>query len=190
MSDFTKAEREFFQLMETLGSITSTNLNEFVVNLYLEALKPYGLEKVNRALMTYMMDLDKYSKIPTIRAIKIKMGAVKISKDLQAKETAAKILSAISKFGYSVSLNDVKLDDIKKYVGVIGWRVVELQGGWNTICESVTNVNKPTYQAQWRDLALSLSEQEQKVMELPQSSDDKISGLITDISLACTMGKP
>jgi len=191
MKDATKPERDFFQLLETLGSITSTQLNEFVINLYFEALNPFGLDKVNKVLMAYMMDLDQYGKMPTIRAIKIKLGVVAVSKELQSKEVSAKILSAISKFGYTVSVNDTKIDDIKKYVGDIGWKVIDLQGGWNAICESVTNANKSTYQAQWRDLALSVLESKrEKPFELPKSSDEKISGLITDISQACTMRNP
>lgn len=114
-----------------------------------------------RAMDSCMRTLDRF---PSIKDVKTALGQNTLSpsehaKDI-AKETAARINSAVSKFG-SVINNDHRLQRVKDYVGELGWAVIDRQGGWNYICEIHTPQNMTQLQAQWRDLAESLARRSQ-----------------------------
>jgi hypothetical protein len=67
-----------------------------------------------------------------------------------ARESASRILGAISRFGWC------NPKEARAWMGELAWKVCEMQGGWVEICESTTNQNKVHLQAQWRDLAESI----------------------------------
>lgn len=69
-----------------------------------------------------------------------------ISTEAQAREIAARIVGAISQFGW----NNGRSAEV--YIGPAGWSVVQRQGGWNYLCENMgTRINPTTFQAQVRD---------------------------------------
>jgi len=71
---------------------------------------------------------------------------------------AGNILAALNRYGSS------QLDKVEAMVGVDGWEVVRLSGGWLQICE-IKNSDITNSKAQWRMLAesvLARSEQEKK----------------------------
>jgi hypothetical protein len=38
-------------------------------------------------------------------------------------------------------------------LGSVGWQIVQMEGGWEQICQSLTDDNLNTSKAQWRNLA-------------------------------------
>jgi hypothetical protein len=85
-----------------------------------------------------------------------------------ARDAAGRILSAVSRFGWN------NPERAKEYVGTLGWAVVERQGGWRNVCETLTFENSGQLQAQWRDLALAISNRAKAGgADLPPAIPDK-----------------
>lgn len=69
-----------------------------------------------------------------------------ISPEAQAREIAARIVGAITKFGWP---NGAAAEN---YIGPVGWQAVQRAGGWNYLCQNVgVTLNPLTLQAQMRD---------------------------------------
>lgn len=68
-----------------------------------------------------------------------------IAPEVMARETAARIVGAISKFGWNNS------KEAQMYIGPEGWQAVQRQGGWSHMCEQTSKFNELTLQAQLRD---------------------------------------
>lgn len=66
-----------------------------------------------------------------------------------ANEAASRIISAMSKFGYTNS------DNAQAFIGELGWRAVELMGGWSRLCQDSESDQNGTLRAQLRDLCAS-----------------------------------
>ncbi len=71
----------------------------------------------------------------------------------KARSVSAEIINAISRFGYCNG------KEAQKSLSTIAWKVVEAEGGWEQVCEMVTTSKISIFQAQFRDLALSISKQ-------------------------------
>lgn len=71
------------------------------------------------------------------------------------EEISARIVSAITKFG------SPNMEGAKKYIGPIGWKMVEMSGGWSSICMNMRVDQTTTYVAQWKSLAARLIEKEE-----------------------------
>jgi hypothetical protein len=68
-----------------------------------------------------------------------------------ARDAAGRIIAAVSKFGWNNSTA------AREYIGSLGWEVVQRQGGWKSVCETLTHDNATGLQAQWRDLAMAVA---------------------------------
>jgi len=127
-----------------------------VVAFWFDALGKYPVQ----AFKSAMDQLIKEDRFPTIKEIELILGsAVKPEDD--AIVIAGRIVSAISRFGAWGP------DEAKAMIGSVGWEVVQLSGGWSTVCE-VELRELGTKQAQWRELARSLLERGARPLpELP-----------------------
>ena len=90
---------------------------------------------------------------PTIRQFAVICGLERSGtiKD-QSTEIAQKIIGCVSKYGYTNPL------PAENEIGPIGWVVVKNFGGWNHICETMTDDSLTTWSAQLRDSIGSVSE--------------------------------
>jgi len=69
-----------------------------------------------------------------------------IDAEALAREVAARIVGAVTKFGWPNGRA------AREFIGEEGWRIVELQGGWSHICENLgVTIPPSTFQAQVRD---------------------------------------
>jgi hypothetical protein len=69
-----------------------------------------------------------------------------ISVEAQAREIAARIVGAVSQFGWNGG------KEARAFIGPEGWDVVQRQGGWSHICENLgVTINPTAFQAQLRD---------------------------------------
>lgn len=70
-----------------------------------------------------------------------------INDDAQAVSIAAKVIEAVSKFGWCNS------QSAKNYIGDIGWAAVTAFGGWQHVCENLgLKIQLSTFNAQVRDI--------------------------------------
>lgn len=74
-----------------------------------------------------------------------------ITDDGEATEAAARVIAAVSKFGHTNTA------EAHEWVGELGWAVVNLLGGWYTVCTTLgVSINSGTAQAQWSKIAKSI----------------------------------
>lgn len=73
--------------------------------------------------------------------------------DEHAVDLAARIASAISKFGYPHAAR------AQAFIGPVGWDVVERLGGWQPLCQSLTTDKMQTFYAQTREMCRTALQQ-------------------------------
>lgn len=117
-----------------------------VVAFWFDALGKHPVPAFKAAMDT----LVKEDRFPTIKEVELTLGAA-VSPEDDAIVIAGRIVSAISRYG------SWGPDDARAMIGSVGWEVVNLSGGWKTVCE-VELRDLGTKQAQWRELARSLLE--------------------------------
>lgn len=123
-------------------------LDPQVIPMYAEDLSDLSLPSVIQAYKSWRTN-PKNFRFPLPGQIR-NIVCPDVNPEDQGRDAAARIVSALSKFGYTNS-NEAKL-----YIGSLGWKVVERQGGWAALCERTMRDELPTYQAQWAKHALSI----------------------------------
>lgn len=179
-------ETHFFAALQALAAHTGTDLNEMALTWYDEALSRFGYEKLCHLCKEFYGELEPGKRnMPTIKQFLEKLGHAPSDPKALAKEVAGRIVSAVSKHGHP------NLEAAKEYIGDVGWRVVEMQGGWAEVCDTLTYNNKTTFQAQCRDLAQALMDKAKAGLPIdkPPSFDDvKLSPALQN-ALAIAEGK-
>lgn len=166
-------DEEFANKMTAIAQVLGIEISKVTLRMYHKILKKYGLGRVNQALDEVFAELAPGQKFPTAKQI-IERFAPVLDDDSQAREAAARIIAAASKFG------SYRHDEAKGFIGDLGWYVVTMQGGWSTVCSQLTYDNKPTLQAQWRDLAKSAMVRSRAgtLGQAPGLPERKIGGLV------------
>lgn len=128
--------------------ITPTVISMFIDDLYVaglsfdEAVEGYKLYRQNSK--------NRFFPIP---ASVIEIMRPEVSPDNLAREASARIVQAITKFGYDQGAS------ARLFIGDLGWGVVQRFGGWQYLCENVgSEINVNTFMAQARDLAIAHNE--------------------------------
>ncbi len=121
------------------------DLSDHVLKMYCEDLADLNQDQV---ILAY----NQWRKSPRNRQMPLPAeirGLIRpeISADDEAKEAAARIFAAVPKFGWC------NQQQAREYIGELGWRVVDMQGGWVYLCETLKPSMVPTLQAQCRELA-------------------------------------
>ena len=163
---------------------TRRELTDFTAEFYMKRLTEYGLKDACEALAKLA---ESAKTFPTLAEIKEKMGVGDVSEEAKSREIAARILSGIKRFGSifgsgaeTLPARERKMKEIFDYLGPVGWKVVEMQGGWNYLTDIVAPNNSGQLQAQWRELAKSMFEKARYGVDLdlppglPESSVKKL----------------
>ena len=140
-------EQSFFIKLTSLARFTNTEIPVEVFESYDKALSCYGYIKACRAVDTAMSRSNSRSPFPSIQDL-ISYIDPKIDPDSEAIEAANLVIQAISKFG------PYRTDEFRKFVGELGWRIVERNGGVEQVC-SISNEDLNNCRAQWTKLAVS-----------------------------------
>lgn len=133
------------RLIVTMGVYYNRPLNRDVVSLMVNDLADLPLNEVMNGYDEYRRN-PKNNHFPLPGAIRA-IVEPKTDEDAQAKEAAARIVHAITKYGY------VNRNAARGYIGELGWSVVEKQGGWQHLCENAQTDQMGMFQAQARELA-------------------------------------
>jgi len=155
--DLIELKRLIFITAEYYGK----TLSKEVLKMRAEDLFDLPLIQTKDAYHRYRLDpKNKFDPLPSqIREIVQPV----VTDDSLAKDAAARISGAVSKFGHT------NPDEARKYIGELGWRVVTMVGGWSHICRELgVNLSENTSYAQWRDLAKALIEKQRAgTLDLP-----------------------
>lgn len=122
-----------------------------MMQIMVEDVSHLTFDETKKALSTFRKE-SKNKTWPRPADI-ISICAPQMSKETIANEAASRIRAAISKFGWCNGL------EAQKFIGDLGWKIVERAGGWAYICENHgLDLNPLTFHAQARDLAKSMIE--------------------------------
>lgn len=144
MSDITKIAFYLAILAEQVGEKLSEPRSEF----YLECLSEFPADQVVAAMKSLIQTATRF---PTIQQIKQAMGLAPID-DHKAQATAAahEIWQLIAR-GISIH------GQPRATASPLAEETVRLLGGWRCLSDSIEdNEQRPTFTAQWRDLALTV----------------------------------
>lgn len=163
-------------LFVAMAAYYGHDIADAALQLYVEDLSDLEIGAIKYTL-TQMRRDPKVRRMPLPAEIREMIRPAQISDDDQAREAAARILTAISRFGWN------NHERARAYVGELGWAVVQAQGGWMQLCEEVTDSRVGTYQAQWRDLAASIQRRSRagqygEAPSLPAPQSERMRGLI------------
>lgn len=176
--------KELKKLLIGLAETFGTTLSEQRMAIYVEILKNQPLMEVQRAINEILTD-SRYKFFP-LPAVILEHIAPPLNTDHDAIESANRIVQAIANFGY------YQAEGAKRFIGELGWLVVEREGGWEGLCESLTTDQIPTRKAQWRELAKALIGRSQRGTlgtppELPPSGSG---GVVRSLADRLSIGKP
>lgn len=124
-------EAEFKELKKGIALTASyygKDLKPEVIQMMAEDLKDLPFVKISEAYRGYRTD-PKNRAMPLPAQIRALVAPAPTS-DAQAREIVERIKEAISKFGYADGAG------ARKYIGELGWKIVQGLGGWTKLCES------------------------------------------------------
>lgn len=140
---------EYMKTIAALGAFYDKPLSAQQITMYAEHLMVLSPEELSFAIKKYQSDPE--NKFYPLPAILVSMVKPKENSELDiGREVAGRIIQAVSKHGYT------NPNQAKEFIGELGWKVVERQGGWVTLCSEMNDQTKGIMQAQMRDLAISL----------------------------------
>jgi len=143
----------FCESLAGIAELSGFSLTSRIIDLYLRSIEPHGLDAGANAIAKLAMKAKPGKGFPSIEDIlnivAPELTAI-VSPEDEAVDAATRIIGAIQKYGH------VDADRSRGYIGELGWQVVERNGGWNSVCETLTYANMRTTQAQYRDEAASI----------------------------------
>lgn len=130
-------------LVALAGMVPGFMLKPEMIALYDEAAQKCGYQKANIALKQIIATRNSRDPFPAIADL---ISLVEFN-GLDAEEIAMKISGAVAKFG------NYRAADARIYLGEVAWEIIQIEGGWENVCQMLTYENMPTLQAQWRRVA-------------------------------------
>lgn len=144
---------EIGMLLLVLAEQTHEKLSPERTAYMISELEQYTGPKLNTALRQLIREARRF---PTIAEIETAMGVSEVSDQARAAEAAARIEGAIVKYG-STRLGG-NYDRQRAFMGELAWAVCDRLGGYQHLCDTLTNDDMNTAKAQWRNLAAALCE--------------------------------
>lgn len=176
--------RELKKAVIGLAEVFGLELSETRLALYAEALADLPEVEVRRAIVLMLRD-PTLKRFPTPAEIRERITPTG-NPDHDAIEAANRIVEALSKFGGCNA--DLEAPKARAFIGELGWKVVEREGGWSRLVEDVTTPQLPTIKAQWRELAKAIQGRARMgtldtAPGIPGPAQEMVQGLADKLSL-------
>ena len=160
-------------------------LADEVIAMYAEDLADFPFAAVTQAIKEVRRD-PKTTRFPLPAVIRSRLMVVESDED-RARDVAARLLASVRRHGSywasGFTSNGQKFfqgaerklflaweEAAKSEIGELGMVVVKRLGGWTSICDFSENSSPSTFQAQLRDLAISVQNQARAgTLHLPPS---------------------
>lgn len=163
----------FFERLGQVARLCNFELDDSLALFYRRHLEDLDDVAVLSALEAIMLELGGGQRqFPSVAAIRRRASGqvaagpeARMIDDGEARAATALVIGAVSRFG---SINGSgqsaadKTERIKAHVGELAWRCVVMRGGWNFLCETLTNADLPTFEAQFRELAKATLERRRR----------------------------
>ena len=122
-------------------------LPDDVLNLYVEDLADLAFAEVVQHICEIRRD-PKTTRCPLPAVIRARV-CPEIDSEAEAVEAVSRIVQAVANIG------PYRTEDARAFVGELGWFVVTREGGWQNVCQVLTEENIGALKAQWRQLAIA-----------------------------------
>lgn len=163
---------EIAKRLYALAKMCSFEFTEYLLELYLQQFEDLDGQLVCKAIENLIVNrkaTDKFPSIADIRGLVVPVAQPK----QEAVMAANLIIQAVGKFGY------MNYEEAKDFVGSLGWRVVEMHGGWSALCSMLNHENTTFYKAQFKELAETLLAKEKagtlnQAPQLGQGESEKV----------------
>ena len=172
----TQDEKQHLKaLLVAMALYYGQEIADAALGLYVEDLEDLALADVQRVLRELRRD-PKTTRMPLPAVVRARIVPEAMSDEDLAIEAVNRIFEAVARWGWNNAAR------AKLMIGELGWKVVEMDGGWLTVCQELTEDNKGTFRAQWKGLALvQIRRAKAGILEaprLPQASVLPISGFL------------
>ena len=180
-------KNDLMKIVFALGEYYDKKLTQSQLEMYAEDLAVLTPNELSFAIRRYRADpANEFFPRPA----KLVALARPEDSDLDVgRVVAARIMTAIGKFGWT------QPEAAKAFIGELGWSVVTLQGGWQSICALDRDVLRGE-QPRLRDLAVSVSQRARAgTLSLAPKLPESTASLIEDgrqdlaLSMAQSVGK-
>jgi hypothetical protein len=140
--------KDLARVIKLTAQYYNRQLDPEVLSMMCDDLEDLGYEASIQAYAQYRKNsANRFFPMPAqIRD----MISPQPSDENDARDAAARIVQAISKFGWANQTG------AKSFIGDLGWTVVERHGGWLTVCEMPAD-QIGIFQAQGRELAKAIA---------------------------------
>jgi hypothetical protein len=144
------AQQDFYGKLTALATLCSNFvLSRDLISIYDSALSSLGYERAARAVEHVILTRNSRDPFPSVRELRSV-----VDPEQEPADGAAMISAAI--FGAVSRIGPYNTQAAREALGEVAWKVVQSEGGWQTLCEAVRFDNATTYKAQWRRLAEAL----------------------------------
>lgn len=149
----TTQARSEFDFVKALRAVAANagqpQLEEFIVECFCEAVRPFGWERGIEALKRHMVESRFFPTLHELVAIVNPSAVAQISDVDDGAVAASRIWEAIGRFGDRKTgpAEDV-FQKQREFIGDLGWAVVGSQ--WSRLCAETKNDDMTTLKAQWR----------------------------------------
>lgn len=141
---------EFIQALAAVSKITGSGdrLDEFVADLFCEAVEPHGWDRGVAALKTLVMKSRRFPTLAEVMEIVAPATVAEIDAKDDAAVAANRIWEAIGKYGERKTgpEGDVYQKQ-REFIGEAGWAVVGRQ--WTRICNETKDSDKTFMLREW-----------------------------------------
>jgi hypothetical protein len=176
-SDMTQDQRkEMGKALAATAFYYGRQLTPEVLAMMLDDLADLPFEKTMESMKAYRLNPNNRAFPMPAQIRALVTPAVDI--DSAAREIAARIAGAITKYGWA------RGEDAHAFIGETGWAIVRDLGGWSHLCQNHGVTIDPTaFLAQTRDLAKSRLTHSPQAMEarigIGARADEKPKGLVS-----------
>ena len=139
------------------------------LRLYVDDLDDLPFDRVAWALKELRRD-PKTTRCPLPAVIRAKLNP-EADPESEATLIASRIVGCVAKIGPYRSV------EARMALGPVGWAVIQMEGGWESVCENLTYDKMGTLKAQWRNLAKVLIDRGVSKFETTALEDKRSGGL-------------
>ena len=128
--------------------VPNFTLSPELLKIYDMQLAPLGYDKVCGALDQIIGDRNSRDPFPSVKEIKAILTPT-INPEHDALEAVSRIIASVSNIG------PYQVQKARETIGELGWEVVKAEGGWENVCQNLSEDNIGMLRAQWKNIALA-----------------------------------
>lgn len=144
-----EAKQNFGKLIFLLAKECDKELPRDIIPIYQSMANKYGYEVLSAAVEFTIRQRKSRDPFPTPFELGEICERILGKSEGSAEEISGRILKSVSKFGR------INSEAAREYMGEVGWEVVQLSGGWSTICSMKVDQTN-FFLSQWKKTAENL----------------------------------